>query len=53
MALALLAGLVDAGWNKALDASGHPDATVRARQAEELSWWVDRGHEGLVELDRG
>jgi len=52
MALALLAGLVDAGWNKALDASEHPDATVRARQAAELSWWVDRGREGLLELDR-
>ncbi len=52
MALALLAGLVDAGWNKALDAAEHPDDAVRARQAAELSWWVQRGREGLLELDR-
>ena len=50
MALALLAGLLDAGWNKALDASEHPDAAVRARQAAELSWWVERGRDGLHEL---
>ena len=52
LALALLAGLVDGGWNKALDAAEHLDATVRARQAAELAWWVDRGRAGLLELDR-
>ncbi len=53
MAAALLAGLLDAGWNKALDASDHPDAGVRARQAAELAWWVERAHEGLAELGQG
>ena len=39
--LALLAAVVDLGWNKALDATGD-DETTRARGGAELSWWVDQ-----------
>ena len=38
--LALLAGLVDLGWNKALDVTEHPDGAVRARERADLDWWV-------------
>jgi hypothetical protein len=38
--LALFAGLVDLGWNKALDATGHPDPGVRLRERADLNWWV-------------
>lgn len=38
--LALFAGLVDLGWNKALDATGHPNPAVRARERADLNWWV-------------
>jgi hypothetical protein len=38
--LALFAGLVDLGWNKALDVAEHDDATVRARERADLDWWV-------------
>ncbi|MGE5720625.1 MAG: hypothetical protein ACM3XQ_12170 [Nocardioidaceae bacterium] len=40
MHLALLAGTVWLGWNKALDAAEHPDPAVRAREREDLDWWV-------------
>lgn len=38
--LALLAGLVWLGWNKALDAAEHPDAAIRHREKADLDWWV-------------
>ena len=38
--LALFAGLVDLGWNKALDAAEHADADVRVRERADLEWWV-------------
>ncbi len=40
MRLALLAGVVWLGWNKALDAHEHPDAETREREREDLEWWV-------------
>ncbi len=38
--LALLAGLLWLGWNKALDAAEHPDPAKRARERRDLDWWV-------------
>jgi hypothetical protein len=40
MRLALLLGLVWLGWNKALDAVEHPDPVTRARERDDLDWWV-------------
>ncbi len=40
MRLALLAGLLFLGWNKALDATEHPDPATRAREGDDLDWWV-------------
>jgi hypothetical protein len=40
MRLSLLLGLVWLGWNKALDAAEHPDPATRAREREDLDWWV-------------
>lgn len=37
---ALVAVLCAYGWNKALDAAGHPDPAVRRAEAADLSWWV-------------
>lgn len=45
--LALLAAVVDLGWNKALDAADHDDAAIRAREAAELSWWVSQARRTL------
>lgn len=45
--LALLGGLVQLGWDKALQASEHPDAAVRAREADDLAWWVGRSRAAL------
>ncbi len=45
--LALLGGLVQLGWDKALQASEHPDADVRAREADDLAWWVRRARSAL------
>jgi hypothetical protein len=45
--LALLGGLVQLGWDKALHASGHPDPAVRAREAADLAWWTDRARDAL------
>ncbi|MFF0271435.1 hypothetical protein [Kribbella sp. NPDC004536] len=39
--LALLAGLVWLGWNKALDAAEHEDPVIRTRERADLGWWVD------------
>ena len=38
--LALLAGLMWLGWNKALDAAKHPDPAKRERERRDLEWWV-------------
>jgi hypothetical protein len=45
--LALLAALVDLGWNKALDATEAQDDAIRAREAAELTWWVDQARRTL------
>ena len=45
--LALLGGLVQLGWDKALHASGHPDPATRAREAADLAWWCDRARDAL------
>jgi hypothetical protein len=45
--LALLGGLVQLGWDKALHASGHPDPAVRAREADDLAWWTARARAAL------
>jgi hypothetical protein len=47
MHAALFAGLTWLGWNKALDAAEHPDPAKRAREAEDLDWWVDRARAAL------
>lgn len=47
MRLSLLAGLLWLGWNKALDASRHPDEAKRARERDDLAWWVQKGREAL------
>ena len=39
--LMLLLGLMELGWNKALDAAEHPDPAKRAHDRAELAWWVD------------
>ncbi len=48
--LALFAGLVDLGWNKALDATGHPDPGVQLRERADLNWWVAQAQ---MTLDQG
>jgi hypothetical protein len=45
MRLALLTGLLWLGWNKALDSVEHPDPAIKARETEDLQWWIDRGRE--------
>jgi hypothetical protein len=46
--LALLGGLVQLGWDKALAAGGHPDPAVRAREGADLAWWTARAREALA-----
>ena len=46
--LALLGGLVQLGWDKALAASGHSDPAVRAREAADLAWWTDQARDALA-----
>jgi hypothetical protein len=46
--LALLGGLVQLGWDKALHASGHPDPAIRAREAADLAWWTGRARDALA-----
>jgi hypothetical protein len=46
--LALLGGLVQLGWDKALHASGHPDPAIRAREAADLAWWTARSRDALA-----
>lgn len=47
MRLALLAGTIWLGWNKALDAQEHPDAAIRDREREDLDWWVTQARTTL------
>jgi hypothetical protein len=47
--LALLAGTLWLGWNKALDAVEHPDAETRARERADLDWWVRQTRTALDE----
>jgi hypothetical protein len=39
--------LCELGWNKALDAAGHPDPAHRGAAAAELAWWVRRADAAL------
>ena len=45
--LALLAGLLWLGWNKALDAAEHPDPAKRERERRDLDWWVSEARATL------
>jgi hypothetical protein len=45
--LALLGGLVQLGWDKALGSCDHPDPAVRERETADLGWWVGRAQEAL------
>ncbi len=45
--LALLAGLAELGWNKALDAVEHHDPETRARELDDLAWWVRQARAAL------
>jgi hypothetical protein len=47
LALALLFGLCDMGWNKALDAADHADPTMRERERIDLEWWVAHAADAL------
>jgi hypothetical protein len=49
--LGLLHGLVEMGWNKALDAVENDDAVVRERERADLAWWQARAEEALGRLD--
>jgi len=42
MRLSLLGALCWLGWNKALDAAENPDPVVRAREHQDLDWWVQQ-----------
>jgi hypothetical protein len=48
--LGFLAGLLELGWNKALDAAEHPDSDKRALERADLAWWLDAATPALVEL---
>jgi hypothetical protein len=37
---ALLFGLIELGWNKALDCTEHDDPDERARHRADLDWWI-------------
>jgi hypothetical protein len=42
MRLSLLSAFCWLGWNKALDAAGHPDPVVRAREQQDSDWWIQQ-----------
>jgi hypothetical protein len=48
LALALLSGLLDFGWNKALDAVSAADPAERKRHRSDLDWWVRRATAALA-----
>jgi hypothetical protein len=43
-------GLLELGWNKALDAATHPDPAKRATELADLRWWLDGASEMLGAL---
>lgn len=45
--LSLLSGVCWLGWNKALDAAENPDEAVRAREKEDLDWWLNQARRTL------
>jgi hypothetical protein len=45
--LALIFGLLDMGWNKALDALEHDDPATRERELADLRWWQARASAAL------
>ena len=45
--LALLLGLLEFGWNKALDAATAPTDTERTRHRADLDWWVAAAMDAL------
>jgi hypothetical protein len=45
--LALLGGLVQLGWDKALHATGHRDPAVRGWERADLDWWTARARDAL------
>jgi hypothetical protein len=49
----LLLGLMELGWNKALDAAEHTDKAKRARDRAELDWWVRAATPALLALCPG
>lgn len=49
--LALLFGLLDMGWNKALDALEHDDPAMRERELADLHWWQERAMGALERAD--
>lgn len=51
--LALFLGLVELGWNKALDITENEDRLVRERERADLDWWVTEARRtiGLGLLD--
>lgn len=50
MRLSLLSAFCWLGWNKALDAAEHPDLVVRAREQQDLDWWLQQAR---LTLDAG
>lgn len=48
--LMLLCGLMELGWNKALDAAEHADPAVRAREESELRWWLEKARPALIRV---
>ncbi|MDQ4119380.1 MAG: hypothetical protein M3235_20835 [Actinomycetota bacterium] len=48
--LGFVAGLLELGWNKALDAAEHPDPRKRADERADLDWWLDAATPALFEL---
>ena len=48
LSVSLLGAVVQLGWNKALDAYEHPEPRVRARELQDLGWWV-RAARGVLE----
>lgn len=48
----LLWALCELGWNKALDATTHPDHNERARARRELQWWVEQADRALQTMSQ-
>lgn len=47
MRLGFLVGLVELGWNEALDIVEHPDPDKRAHEHAELDWWMSAARPAL------